>query len=64
MYYFGTNLESRFTVPEFWPKPEQTYKVPFEKQEIQGELERLRAQRLEKRSRRIEAEKVTEGSQE
>lgn len=56
MYYFGTNLENRFSVSDFWPKPESTYKIPFEKSEIQGELERLKKQRLDKRARRLEAE--------
>ena len=56
MYYFGTNLENRFNVPEFWPRPEQTYRIPFEKREIQGELERLKAKRLERRARRLEDE--------
>lgn len=54
MYYFGTNLENRFNVPDFWPKPEATYKIPFEKDEIHSELERLRARRLEKRAQRLE----------
>lgn len=54
MYYFGTNLENRFSVPDFWPKPESTYKIPFEKEEIHGELERLRQRRLERRRVRLE----------
>jgi protein PET100 len=58
MYYFGTNLENRFAVPDFWPKPEELNKIPFEKKEIQSELERLKAQRLERRARRLEAEKL------
>jgi protein PET100, fungi type len=56
MYYFGTNLENRFSVPDFWPKPEETYKIPFEKQEIHSELERLRHRRLDRRARRLEEE--------
>ena len=54
MYYFGVNLENRFAVPDFWPKPEETYKIPFEKQDIAGELERLRQRRLEKRAKRLD----------
>jgi len=53
MYYYGTNLDRRFTVPEFWPKPEQTNKVPFERDEIKGELERLRMKRLWLREQRL-----------
>jgi len=56
MYYFGTNLDSRFTVPDFWPKPENANKVPLEREEISAELERLRARRLYLRDRRLAAE--------
>ncbi len=56
MYYFGTNLDERFAVPDFWPKPETTHRIPFEKDEISSELERLRQRRLELRAKRLEAE--------
>ena len=56
MFYFGTNLDERFAVPEFWPKPEQANRVPLEKDEIHAELQRLRARRLYLRDRRLEAE--------
>lgn len=56
MYYFGTNLENRFSVNDFWPKPETTNKIPFERDEIQGELERLKRRRLERRAKRLEKE--------
>ncbi|KAM7202300.1 hypothetical protein V8F20_004467 [Naviculisporaceae sp. PSN 640] len=56
MYYFGTNLDERFSVPDFWPKPEQTNKIPLEREEIQAELERLRQKRLYLRDRRLAAE--------
>ena len=58
MYYFGTNLENRFSVPDFWPKPETTHKIPFEREEIREELERLRARRLERRAKRLEKEGI------
>lgn len=58
MYYFGTNLERRFSVPDFWPKPETTYKIPFERVEIKEELERLRHERLARRAKRLEAEEA------
>lgn len=58
MYYFGTNLDQRFSVPDFWPKPGETHKIPFERDEIKAELERLRKKRLERRARRIEAHGV------
>lgn len=61
MYYFGTNLENRFSVPDFWPKPESTYQIPFEKEEIRGELDRLRQRRLERRRVRLEKEGASAG---
>lgn len=56
MFYFGTNLDERFAVPDFWPKPEQANRVPHERDEIHAELQRLRARRLYLRDRRLEAE--------
>jgi protein PET100, fungi type len=58
MYYYGTNLDNRFAVPDFWPKPEQTNKVPFERDEINAELERLKARRLYLRDKRLEQERM------
>ncbi|KAI4725075.1 hypothetical protein E4T49_07209 [Aureobasidium sp. EXF-10728] len=56
MYYFGTNLDERFSVPDFWPKENETHHIPFEKDEIQSELARLRARRLAARQARLELE--------
>ncbi|KAH9845221.1 Pfam:DUF2346 [Teratosphaeria destructans] len=56
MYYFGTNLDSRFSVPDFWPKEGQTHTIPFEKEDINAELERLRQRRLAARAARLAAE--------
>lgn len=56
MYYFGTNLESRFSVPDFWPAPETTHRIPFERDELREELAKLKQKRLERRARRLEAE--------
>lgn len=56
MYYFGTNLDERFAVPDFWPKPENANTVPLDRDEIQAELARLRARRLYLRDRRLEEE--------
>jgi protein PET100, fungi type len=56
MFYFGTNLDQRFAVPDFWPKPEHANRVPFEREEIEAELARLRARRLYLRDRRLEQE--------
>ena len=57
MYYFGTNLDRRFSVPDFWPSRDQTHKIPFERDEIAAELERLKQVRLARRARRLEMEK-------
>jgi protein PET100, fungi type len=59
MYYFGTNLEDRFSVPGYWPTTEQSHKIPLEKEEIDRELARMRmadAIRRESRDRRRERE--------
>ncbi|PQE09448.1 hypothetical protein CJF31_00004337 [Rutstroemia sp. NJR-2017a BVV2] len=53
MYYYGTNLDKRFSVPGFWPKPEETNRIPFEKDEIKSELERLKQKRLWLREQRL-----------
>lgn len=53
MGYFGFNIDSRFAVPDFWPKPEEANKVPTEREEIKAELERLRARRLYLRDKRL-----------
>lgn len=56
MYYFGTNLDNRFSVPNFWPKPEETHKIPYERDEIRAELARMERRRLENRAKRLEKE--------
>lgn len=56
MYYFGTNLEERFSVPDFWPTRESTHKIPFEREEIKAEVERMKAKRLAKRAKRLHME--------
>ncbi|KAK4580327.1 hypothetical protein LTR86_000530 [Recurvomyces mirabilis] len=56
MYYFGTNLDSRFSTPDFWPKEGQTHVIPFEREDIKVELDRLKQRRLLNRARRMELE--------
>ncbi len=56
MYYFGTNLDNRFAVPDFWPKPEQANRVPHDRDEISAELQRLRTRRLFLKEKRLAAE--------
>ena len=59
MYYFGTNLENRFSVPGFWPSQEQSHKIPYEREEIKAEVERIqrdmKERELERRRRAEEA---------
>jgi len=56
MYYFGVNLDTRFNVPDFWPKPEETHRIPFERDEQLALMKQLREARLERRRRRLELE--------
>jgi protein PET100 len=56
MYYFGTNLDERFSVPGFWPTTEQSHKIPLEKEEIDRELARMRMAAAIQRERRLERE--------
>jgi len=58
MYYFGTNLDNKFNVEGFWPKPEQTHKIPTEREEIIKELDRLKRRRLALRDQRLAEEGV------
>ncbi|GIJ89994.1 hypothetical protein Asppvi_008940 [Aspergillus pseudoviridinutans] len=56
MYYFGTNLDDRFSVPGFWPTAEQSHKIPLEKEEIDRELARMRTVDAVRRKRRLQQE--------
>ncbi|KAF2162095.1 hypothetical protein M409DRAFT_69320 [Zasmidium cellare ATCC 36951] len=56
MYYFGINLDSRFAVPDFWPKRSQTHDIPFDREDIAEELARLKERRLAARARRLAIE--------
>ncbi|OQE21754.1 hypothetical protein PENSTE_c011G01789 [Penicillium steckii] len=51
MYYFGTNLDDRFSVKGFWPSAEQSHKIPLDKEEIDKELARMRMVDAVKRER-------------
>ena len=61
MFYYGHNLDARFKVPDFWPKPEQTHKIPFERDEIKSELKRLQERRLALREMRLQREEAMKG---
>ncbi|KAF7597307.1 hypothetical protein BBP40_006247 [Aspergillus hancockii] len=59
MYYFGTNLDERFSVKDFWPTAEQSHKIPLDKAEIDQELARMRmvdSVRRERRQREAQAQ--------
>ena len=62
MYYFGTNLDAKFSVPDFWPKPEQSHKIPHDWEEIDKEIARLKKRRLAARDRRLEMERQNANS--
>ena len=49
MYYFGTNLDARFHVPDFWPNQAQSHKIPTEREEreeLMGQLKERRENML------------------
>ena len=52
MYYFGVNLDTRFSVPDFWPEPGSTHRIPFEKEELKELSAKLKAERWAKRGGR------------
>ncbi|KAJ5519213.1 hypothetical protein N7453_001635 [Penicillium expansum] len=56
MYYFGTNLDDRFSTKGFWPTAEQSHKIPLDKEEIDQELARMRMVDVIKREQRQAAE--------
>ena len=52
MYYFGTNLDNRFHVPDFWPSQEQGHRIPYERDEIREEVKRIARETREKQIRK------------
>lgn len=62
MWYFGTNLDQRFSVPGFWPTKEQSNQVPRDHSDLEEELLRLKALRLERRRLRLEKEALEAGN--
>lgn len=51
MYYFGTNLENRFSVEGFWPTQEQSHKIPYEREDIKAEVERIQREMRRRKER-------------
>jgi protein PET100, fungi type len=62
--YLLNSSIGRFKVDGFWPKEGQTHKIPFEKEEIQAELERLKSRRLAIRAERLQSEAAAARAQE
>lgn len=58
MYYFGTNLENRFTVPDFWPTQAQSHKLPHGSEELREEVERIQRVIKERRLKKEEEERI------
>ena len=56
MYYFGTNLDDKFSVKDFWPTKEQLNKIPTEREDIAEEVERMKRRRLHLRDQRLREE--------
>ncbi|KAK2747082.1 hypothetical protein FQN57_002337 [Myotisia sp. PD_48] len=56
MYYFGTNLEERFKVPDFWPKTEHSHKIPMDRTEIDKELARMNREKARRLLQKQEGE--------
>lgn len=57
MFYFGTNLDNRFAVPGFWPKPEECNKIPKDRDEIKAEYERIVARQKLRQAKKLEEER-------
>ena len=56
MFYFGTNLDNRFSVQGFWPRPEECNRVPRDREEVVAEYEKMiRRQRF--KQARLEQER-------
>src|ERR1700761_2945617 len=61
MWYFGTNLDSKFSVDGFWPTKEQSNRVPRERKDLDEELDRLKSLRLNLRQKRLEEDALMRG---
>ncbi|GME68819.1 unnamed protein product [[Candida] boidinii] len=58
MYYVGIDTDRKFSVPGYWPDPDTLNKIPKEPYEIQAELARMRAAKIERRKRLEEKAKA------
>lgn len=63
MYYFGTNLDERFDVPDYWPTKEQSHTLPYDHKELKEEVMRLQREMRAKAERRRVLEAQAGGSE-
>ncbi|KAH7329243.1 hypothetical protein B0I35DRAFT_473858 [Stachybotrys elegans] len=54
MYYFGVNLDNRFSVPDFWPKPDECAKLPRDREELVAEYKKM-VEAQKRRQERLQA---------
>lgn len=52
MYYFGTNLDERFDVPDYWPTQANSHTLPYDHKDLKAEVLRLQREMKEKSERR------------
>ena len=52
MYYFGTNLDARFNVPDFWPNQEQSHRIPYDSDELKLEVRRIQQEAVQRQQNR------------
>ena len=57
MYYFGTNLDDRFSVNNFWPRPEECNKLPRDRDEVKVEYDRIVARQRFRQAQMAEEER-------
>jgi protein PET100 len=62
MYYFGTNLDNRFSVHGFWPKPEECNQVPHDREELLAEYEKIVARQKLKQAKKLEEQRQQMGA--
>lgn len=63
MFYFGTNLDNRFSVDGFWPKPEECNKLPRDRDEVKAEYERIVArQRFRQAQKKLEEDRMAQAA--
>ena len=58
MYYFGTNLDNRLSEPGFWPRPEETNRIPHDRERLMAEYRRMQARKKHLREMREPSERA------